>query len=132
MVYVIDAWAALALLQGHEPAASRVEEVLNNDGSLMNCINLGEVAYIVSRRHGPALAAAVVRDLRQSVTPVLPTEDLVLSAAEITATNRLSYADAFAATTALTNDAVLLTGGTVSMDGRKRCSSTSVPTPSSR
>jgi predicted nucleic acid-binding protein len=109
-VYVIDAWAALALLEGQEPAAERVDEALTTAHCLMSWINLGEVAYIVSRRHGPTAAADVVRDLRQSVSAVVPTEDSVLAAAAIRATHRLSYADAFAATTAITSNAILLTG----------------------
>lgn len=108
---VLDAWAALALLQGEEPAASRVAEALESDRAAMCWINLGEVAYIVERRHGDRVAAQTVDDLRGRLGSVVEAGgELTLVAARIKAGGGMSFADAFAAALAVETDAVLLTG----------------------
>ena len=53
--YVLDSWALLALLQGEEPAAARVKEILiegerQQAALLISIMNLGEVYYRVGRR----------------------------------------------------------------------------------
>lgn len=68
------------------------------------------MSYLVRRRSGEDLARDVVNELRGRLTLDLPTPPRVLEAAAIKATSRVSYADAFAAATALAHDAVLLTG----------------------
>lgn len=111
MTVVLDSWAVLRLLEGVDPAASRVEALLEGDDSpVMSWINLGEVAYVVERVHGADEADRVVRDLRPLLRLDDATQDRVLAAARIKATYLLAYADAFAAATALAHDAVLLTG----------------------
>lgn len=77
----------------------------------MSWVNLGEVAYIVERRHGPAAADETVDDLRARLASTVDADaDLTREAARIKAAGGMSYADAFAAATASTRDAVLLTG----------------------
>lgn len=110
MTRALDTWAVIAYLHGAEPAATRVANLLRRGRPLMSWINLGEVHYVVGRAHGPQEADEVVRDLRPRLTLESPTPDRVLAAARIKAAHRLSYADAFAAATALAADAVLLTG----------------------
>jgi predicted nucleic acid-binding protein len=53
--FVLDAWALVALLQGEEPAASDVRDLLQQAQSndtiqlFVSVVNLGEVYYIISR-----------------------------------------------------------------------------------
>lgn len=114
MTVVLDSWAVLALLEGREPAASRIDELLHverpADRPVMSWINLGEVAYVVVRQSGADDADAVVRDLRPRLRLDLPTEARVLQAARIKAQHAMAYADAFAAATAIAHEAPLLTG----------------------
>ena len=111
MTVVLDSWAVLRLLEGTEPAASRVQAELDGDSRpVMSWINLGEVFYIVRRLHGHEAAESVVRDLRPQLDLDLPDAARVLQAATIKADHACGYADAFAAATALARHAPLLTG----------------------
>ena len=110
MTVALDSWAVLRLLEGSEPAASRVQALLDDQQPVMSWINLGEVFSIVSRDQGRAEAEQVLRDLRPLLRLDLPTEQRVLEAARIKAEYPLAYADAFAAATALAHDATLVTG----------------------
>lgn len=111
MTVVLDSWAVLRLLEGTEPAASRVQTELDGEVSpVMSWINLGEVFYVVRRLHGHEEAVSVVRDLRPRLDLDLPDATRVLEAATIKADHAMAYADAFAAATALAHQAPLLTG----------------------
>jgi len=110
MTFALDSWAILRLLEGAEPAAGRVEQVLAEGRPVMSWINLGEVFYIVRRDRGDEDAHEVVRDLRLRLDLDLPSEHRVLTAAAIKADHPMAYADAFAAATALAHDVTLLTG----------------------
>ena len=109
MTMCLDSWAVLRWLEGIEPAATRVDDVLA-ERPCMSWINAGEVYYIVTRLAGEAEAETVVNDLRLGVRldPALP--DRVTEAASIKARYPMAYADAFAVATALAYDATLLTG----------------------
>jgi len=106
----LDAWAVLAWLEGLEPAAGRVDEVLRSGAPIMSWINLGEVLYVLARRRTQAEALEVVASLRRRVRPELPTEARVIQAAELKGRHPISHADAFAVATALAHGATLLTG----------------------
>ena len=110
MTFALDSWAILRLLEGAEPAAVRVEQVLAEGRPVMSWINLGEVFYIVRRDRGDDEAHEVVRDLRLRLDLDLPSEHRVLASAAIKADHSMAYADAFAAATAAAHDATLLTG----------------------
>lgn len=111
MTVVLDSWAVLRLLEGDEPAASRVEAVFDEPvRPVMSWMNVGEVFYIVIRLRGRGEADAVLRDLRARVDLELPSEERVVAAAAIKAEYAMAYADAFAAATAIAHDAILLTG----------------------
>jgi predicted nucleic acid-binding protein len=110
MTFVLDSWAVLRLLEGTEPAAGRVEQVVAEGRPVMSWINLGEVFYIVRRDQGDTEAHEVVRDLRLRLDLDLPSEHRVLTAAAIKADHPMAYADAFAAAAAAVHDATLLTG----------------------
>lgn len=109
MTYALDSWAVISLLDD-EPSADRVQQVLEHERPVMNWMNLGEVYYIVRRKQGEMEAQQVVRDLRPLLRLELPSESRVLAAAGIKADHAMSYADAFAAATAVAANATLLTG----------------------
>jgi len=114
-VFLIDSFALMAYLTG-EAGGSRVQELFAQSKDrkcrlLMNIINLGEVLYITERMRGLTMAQNVL-----ALVESLPLElvdagrDLVLDAAHIKAKHALSYADAFAAATAIRENAVIVTG----------------------
>lgn len=115
-LYVLDAWALLALLQGEEPAASQVSTRLREAergeiGVLMSTVNLGEVFYRVGKVRGERRAdetLEIIRDLSVDFVPA--TDDRVLAAARVKMRHALSYADAFAVATATERDAILVSG----------------------
>ena len=108
MNVVLDSWAVLTLLE-HGPGAERVAQELERRPR-MSWINLGEVLYILTRRHGTSEAEETVRDLRRTLTVELPSEAVVRRAGGIKAAHRMAYADAFAAATAVLHGAQLWTG----------------------
>jgi len=114
--FVLDAWALLALLQGEEPAASRVRQLLQNaqEGAVelfISVINLGEVVYRIGKVKGEAEARETLDQIRQSPLVVVPaTEEAVLAAAGLKMHYSISYADAFAAATADQLSGILVTG----------------------
>jgi len=113
--FILDAWALLAHL-GDETGAGRVRVVLrsaekNECKAGISIINLGEVAYITERERGLAKVHKVLGVIRSLPVTVLPVgERIVMMAAHIKASHRLSYADAFAAATAKLTGGKLLTG----------------------
>ena len=109
MTYSLDSWAILSWLDGEEPAASRVEEVLNTR-PVMNWVNLGEVFDVVMRRAGEREAERVLRSIRLRIVPDEVSAERVLAAARIKAEHPMAFADALAISTALAHRAVLLTG----------------------
>ena len=54
MSVCLDSWAVLAWLDGDEPAAAHVQEAFETERPWMSWLNVGEVAYLVERRHGSA------------------------------------------------------------------------------
>lgn len=114
--FVLDAWAVLALLQGEEPAASRVRDLVESAGSggayvALSWINLGEVYYRLGRARGQAEAERAVDLLRRSgVHLLLVDEDTVLAAARLKMRHPVAYADAFALAAAQAQGATLVTG----------------------
>ena len=112
--YVLDSYALLAYLRA-EPGGDEVkgllEEVQKGQAEIyLSLINLGEVAYIVERRRGTAVADEVIE--RVHSLPVLITdvdEKRVLDAAHIKANHAISYADAFAVALAKELDAPVIT-----------------------
>lgn len=76
----------------------------------MSWLNLGEVAYLIERRHGTDQAADVLQQLRAALLLDDVTADRVLAAARIKAAHPIAFADCFAAATAAGHRATLLTG----------------------
>lgn len=110
MTIVLDSWAVLRYLDGAEPAATLVENLLAEQRPLLSWINLGEVHYVLRRAHGEGVANETIRDLRDVVDARLPDVSLVLDAARIKADHPMAYADAFGAALALAEGAELWTG----------------------
>ena len=110
MAVVLDSWAVMRLLEGTEPTASRVQEQLDAGTATMSWINLGEILYVLTRAAGPDAARATVDDLERVLDARIPDRATILEAAAIKANHRMSYADAFAAATALRLALPLWTG----------------------
>lgn len=114
--FVLDAWAMLALLQGEEPAASRVKQLLNDaQGENVACftsiINLGEVLYRIDKVKGQEEAWQTLEQMRRLPLTILPAgEEAVLAAVGFKIHHAISYADAFAAAATGELDATLVTG----------------------
>jgi len=112
---VFDAHAILRWTQ-KEPGYQKVKSLMVacREGSAlgyMNRINLGEVHYKTIRVLGPEGAKDFMENfLRLPITIVLPDEPLIWKAAELKAQYPISYADCFAAATALIHNAAVLTG----------------------
>lgn len=109
MTYCLDSWAVLGWLEGDEPAATRVDQVLSSR-PVMSWLNVGEVYYIVMRSGGEDLATEVLTSLRATVRLDEVSSDRVLSAARIKAAHPMAFADAIAVATSEAHEATLLTG----------------------
>jgi predicted nucleic acid-binding protein len=108
-VVVLDAWAVLAVLND-EPAAARIEQVINDDEAMICWMNLGEVLYRAIPRRGEKRAMDAVRTVSRRLHVEEIDGSLVLAAARVKASHRLSYADAFCVATAQRHGAPLYTG----------------------
>ena len=113
--YVLDSFAILAVL-GREAGGDQVADLLRRAQVgeahlMMTWVNVGEVAYIVERRHGSGRLYEVLGLLGSTAIEFVPVgRSLALRAAGIKAGHALAYADAFAAALAASEGAVLVTG----------------------
>lgn len=111
----LDSWAIMAWLKGEQPAARKVRALLTaadrgENTLIMNVLNLGEVFYLSAKAKNLAYAEQLVESLRARVGSVPAEDELVFQAARLKAKYPLSYADAFAAATAIAHAAPLVTG----------------------
>jgi predicted nucleic acid-binding protein len=112
---VLDSWALLCYLEqesGFEKIIQVFEEAINDSQPLlMTVINWGEVYYQVVRRYGDDRARKI-EQLIGSFPIVLVDIDrnLTREAALMKATNKMAYADCFAAALAKQRQAELYTG----------------------
>ena len=112
---VLDAWAVMVWLKGQQPAADRMRVLLEaaerRECRLsMNIMNLGEVFYLCVKARDIAYGRRVLQTLHPRVMTVSAHDELVMLAATLKARHAISYADGFAAATALLQDAPLVTG----------------------
>ena len=112
---LLDSWALIAYLSGDRRGAAVRDLLRSADAAgerlLMNEINIGEVYYLVARRRSPAAAETFLQTLE--TMPIDPTSNAfadVIEAAKLKAQYAISYADAFAAATAIRHGAILVTG----------------------
>ena len=114
-VRVLDSWAIIALMQD-EPAADRVEEMLDESAAgntplLMSWYNAGEAFYILAKRKNRQLAEEFMTRLPSlPIRMILPDEDAVMAAARIKASHAVAFGDAFAIALAQTHQASVITG----------------------
>ena len=112
---VFDSWALLALLQ-NERAAKTVRSLItesraSNAPLWITLVNLGEVWYILARRHSQTDADESLKEVRALGFEVEGIDwALTLQAAKFKAKYPLSYADCFAAALARQRNAELVTG----------------------
>ena len=76
----------------------------------MNIVNMGEVFYLSVKARDGAFGERVLKMLRSRVSVISATDELVLWAAQLKAKHAISYADAFAAATAIDRQLPLVTG----------------------
>lgn len=110
---VLDAYALLAYLK-EESGHARVRELMSPGGGylLINSVNAGEVFYVIARTHGTKAAEYFLSVILPSL-PIRVVENSfedVIDAARIKAAHALSFADCFAAATAIRERAPLVTG----------------------
>jgi predicted nucleic acid-binding protein len=112
---VVDAWAMIVWLLD-QPAAPAVDSLIQEADAgnlhlLMSWINVGEVYYIIAKRHGRDRAADFLDRLPSlPIRVVLPDEDAILAAAEVKASHPVSYSDAFAISLAQSEKGSVITG----------------------
>jgi ribonuclease VapC len=103
-------------LQGEEPARAKVRELLERASRgearvSISLINVGEIFYLIAKRHGAALAERFLADLAMMpIQALLADRKLILGAARLKSRYPISYADAFAVETAREQNAILVTG----------------------
>jgi predicted nucleic acid-binding protein len=119
---VVDAWVMIAWLldQAAAPAVELFiqEADAGNLHLVMSWMNVGEVYYIISKRHGHERAADFLKRLPSlPIRLVLPDEDGILAAAEVKAAHPVSFSDAFAIALAQAEKASVITGD----DEIRRC-----------
>ena len=112
---LLDTFPLLRLFK-KEPGFEKVKALLSEwrrerVSLRMSEINAGELYYTVARKAGVDAAEEVLADLSTVPITLLPTTwELTLAAAKLKAQWTLSYADCFAAATAIEQHAVLVTG----------------------
>jgi predicted nucleic acid-binding protein len=113
--FILDSWAVMAWLRNQEPAAALVERLLEaaerrENRLTMNIMNVGEVYYLCVKEKDLAYGERVLDMLRARIDLVSAPDELVMMAAGLKARYAISYADGFAAATAIRAGAPLVTG----------------------
>ena len=111
----MDAWAVMVWLKGQQPAAERFRLLLEaadrrENRLAMNIVNLGEVFYLSVKAKDMAYGRQVLGTLHSRVLTVSADDELVMLAATLKARHAISYANGFAAATAILQNATLVTG----------------------
>lgn len=112
---VLDAWAIMAWLRGQPPGAGRVRQLLDAADRrerklIMNIVNVGEVFYLAVKAKDLAYGEWILENLRPRITIVSASNQFVMHAATLKSRHPISYADAFAAATAIAHQFPLVTG----------------------
>ena len=112
---VLDAWPVMVWLKRQGSAAEKVRALLQaaERGECrlaMNIVNLGEVFYVCVKARNMAYGQRVLRALQSRIAVVSADDELVMLAATLKARYPISYADGFAAATAMLQRAPLVTG----------------------
>lgn len=112
---MLDSYALLEWLLG-QPGAAAVRRMLEQAAEdrlqlSMSWINLGEVTYMLARKHGWQAAERFINGIPSlPLRAVVPDVEDILGAARIKAKAQVSYADAFAIGLAVNLKADIVTG----------------------
>jgi len=104
----LDSWAVIDWLEDG-PSAASIEKVIPSR-PVISLVNVCEVLYVISRKHGDRAIQQVLPALRQNLSFIEVNEELTLSASRIKAAHRMALGDAFCVATALAHNAKILTG----------------------
>jgi predicted nucleic acid-binding protein len=112
---VLDSYALIAYLEreeGYEEVAKIFDECVAKDREVFICvINWGEVIYHALRAGGEKTATLAEDAMRAVPMQIVEAnKELTLQAAHLKATNKMSYADCFAAALAIKRKCELVTG----------------------
>jgi len=113
--FVLDTFAVLTYLK-EEPGWQRVRDLLwdafkRETAVFLNFVNLGELYYIVYREYGALTADKALAMIKLwPLQFVSVREDIAIVAGRMKAENRIYYADAYVAATALIKKAAVVTG----------------------
>lgn len=113
--YVLDSYAIFVYLEG-EKGADKVASILSSSLNgktevFMSVVNWGEVYYIILREQGKQAAELYLKTIdRYPIEIIDADKEITLEAAKIKSSNKLSFADAFAAGLAKLKKATLVTG----------------------
>ena len=108
MNFCLDSWAVINWFEDG-PSASAIEKTIPSR-PVISLVNVCEVLYILSRKHGDRAIHQVLPALRQKLAFIEIDEELTLSASKIKATYKMALGDAFCVATALAHNAKILTG----------------------
>jgi ribonuclease VapC len=110
---LLDSFALLAYLK-KENNWQRIKDLLSlsENPVLMNDVNVGETYYILARERSMEQADAFLDVILPSLPIIIRSNSFehVIEASKIKARHPLSFADCFAAATALREKAVIVTG----------------------
>lgn len=107
--YILDTSALLAFIE-QEDGAERVQEILQNQPVILSWLSILEVVYITRRELGEEESLTRYALLRQLKSKIIwnTDESLLLTAAKLKASYRLSMADAVIAAIAIQHKATLV------------------------
>ena len=113
--FILDTWAIIAWLKRQKPASERTRELLKGVERgdcrlLINIVNVGEIFYVCAKARNIAYSRRVLQVLQPRLTTISASDELVMMAVSLKAKYPISYADGFAAATAITVGAPLVTG----------------------
>lgn len=112
---VLDSYAVIAFLEreeGYDEVAEVFEECVAKDREVFLCVvNWGEVIYHALRNGGERMAQLAEDSMKAlPIQIVEANKDLTLQAAHLKATNKMSYADCYAAALAVKKRCEIVTG----------------------
>jgi predicted nucleic acid-binding protein len=112
---VLDSYAVIAFLEreeGYNEVAKVFEECVAKDREVFLCVvNWGEVIYHALRNGGERMAQLAEDSMKAlPIQIVEANKDITLQAAHLKATNKMSYADCYAAALAIKKRCEIVTG----------------------
>ena len=115
MMRILDAHGFMVFLE-REPGFEKVKAIIamsakENDNLLITSVNYGEIYYIILREYGQVKANEIEGIIKSLPIEIVDVDTQIAKQAGIfKATNKISYADCFAAALAKMNNGELITG----------------------